>query len=148
MTTPNCTREGKLLPPFAGEGWDGGMRRDRARELRKNPTDAERTLWKHLRLRQAGGHKFRRQQIIGQYIVDFVCLEKRLIIEVDGGQHSEESAYDRQRDKWLAEQGFYVLRFWDNQILQEMDAVRQAIQKALTSNPPPVSSPARGEEDF
>jgi len=124
------------------------MRKDRARELRRNPTDAERALWKHLRLRQVEGNKFRRQQIIGQYIVDFVCLEKRLIIEVDGGQHSEESAYDRQRDKWLAEQGFYVLRFWDNQVLQEMDAVREAIQEALTSNPPPVSSPARGEENF
>ena len=124
------------------------MGKGRARALRKNPTDAERTLWKHLRLRQAGGHKFRRQQILGQYIVDSVCFERRPIIEVDGGQHSEKSKYDRERNKWLAEQGFHVLRFWDNQILQEMDAVRQAIQKALTSNPPPVSSPARGEEDF
>jgi len=124
------------------------MRKDRARELRKNPTDAERALWKHLRLRQAGGHKFRRQQIIGQYIVDFVCFERRLIIKVDGGQHSEESAYDRERDKWLAEQGFHVLRFWNNQVLKEMETVREVIEKALTNNPPPVSSPARGEENF
>jgi very-short-patch-repair endonuclease len=124
------------------------MRKDRARELRKNPTDAERALWKHLRLRQARGHKFRRQQIIGQYVVDFVCFERRLIIEVDGGQHSEESAYDRERDKWLAEQGFHVLRFWNNQVLKEMEAVREVIEKALTNNPPPVSSPARREENF
>ncbi len=124
------------------------MQKDRARELRKNPTDVERTLWKNLRLRQTGGHKFRRQQIIGQYIVDFVCLEKRVIIEVDGGQHSEKSAYDRERDKWLAEQGFRVLRFWNNQVLQETETVREAIQRALTNNPPPVSSPARGEENF
>jgi very-short-patch-repair endonuclease len=121
----------------------GGMRKDRARELRRNPTDAEKTLWKHLRLRQSGGHKFRRQQIIGKYIVDFVCLERRLIIEVDGGQHSEESAYDRERDKWLGEQGFHVLRFWDNQVLQETDAVREAIQQVLTS-PPLLYPPPQG----
>jgi very-short-patch-repair endonuclease len=124
------------------------MGKDRARELRKYPTDAERTLWKHLRLRQVEGNKFRRQQIIGQYIVDFVCLERRLIIEADGGQHLEKSAYDCERDKWLTEKGFHVLRFWNNQVLQEMDAVREAIQQALTSNPPPVSSPARGEEQI
>jgi len=122
------------------------MRKDRARELRKNPTDAEKALWRYLRLRQSGGHKFRRQQIIGQYIVDFVCLERRLIVEVDGGQHSEELAYDRERDKWLEEQGFHVLRFWNNQVLQETGVVKEVIQKALTTNPPPVSSPARGEE--
>jgi very-short-patch-repair endonuclease len=122
----------------------GGMRKDRARELRKSLTEAERALWKHLRLRQAGGHKFRRQQILGQYIVDFVCLERRLIIEVDGGQHSEESGYDRERDKWLAGQGFYVLRLWNDQVLKEMETVREVIQQALTNNPPPVSSPARG----
>jgi len=120
------------------------MRKERARELRKNSTDAEKALWKHLRLRQVGGNKFRNQQIIGQYIADFVCLEKCLIIEVDGGQHSEESAHDRGRDKWLAEQGFRVLRFWNNQVLQETEAVKETIQQALTSTPPPVSSPARG----
>jgi very-short-patch-repair endonuclease len=126
----------------------GGMRKERARELRKNPTEAEKALWKHLRLRQIGGHKFRRQQIFGQYIVDFVCLERRLIIEVDGGQHSKELAYDRERDKWLAEQGFHVLKFWNNQVLQETETVKEVIQKALTDNPPPVSSPARGEDNF
>jgi len=119
------------------------MRKDRARELRKNPTDAEKALWKHLRLRQAGGHKFRRQQIIGQYILDFVCLERRLIIEVDGGQHSEESAYDHERDKWLAERGFHVLRFWNNQVLKEMETVREVIQQALT-NPPLLYPPPQG----
>jgi very-short-patch-repair endonuclease len=136
----------QLLPPAAGEGWDGGMRKDRARELRKNPTDAERALWKHLRLRQIGGHKFRRQQVIGKYIADFVCFEKRLIVGVDGGQHSQEPSYDVERDKWLPEQGFCVLRFWNNQVFQETEAVREAIRQALTNSPPPVSSPARGEE--
>jgi very-short-patch-repair endonuclease len=66
------------------------MNKIKARELRRNPTEAERKLWKHLRLRQIGGYKFRRQQPLGQYIVDFVCLEKKRIVELDGGQHSEQ----------------------------------------------------------
>lgn len=74
------------------------MSTTKARELRNNPTEAERTLWKHLRLRQLGGYKFRRQQPLGPYIVDLICLEKRLIIEVDGGQHSEQKAYDAERN--------------------------------------------------
>ena len=89
------------------------MSTTRAGELRNNPTEAERSLWQHLRLRQLGGHKFRRQQSLGPYIVDFVCLEKRLIIEVDGGQHSEQKAYDAERNTWLEVQGFHVLRFWN-----------------------------------
>jgi very-short-patch-repair endonuclease len=105
----------------------GGMDRIKARELRKNLTEAELTLWKHLRLRQFGGYKFRRQQPIGKYIVDFVCLEKRLIIEVDGGQHSEQVSYDLERSAWLEEQGFRVLRFWDNQVLKETEAVKEVI---------------------
>jgi very-short-patch-repair endonuclease len=105
----------------------GGMDRIKARELKKNLTEAELTLWKHLRLRQFGGYKFRRQQPIGKYIVDFVCLEKRLIIEVDGGQHSEQVSYDLERSAWLEEQGFRVLRFWDNQVLKETEAVKEVI---------------------
>jgi very-short-patch-repair endonuclease len=134
------------FPPLRGKVGMGGMRKDRARELRKNPTDAERALWKHFRLRQIGGHKFRRQQVIGKYIADSVCFEKRLIVEVDGGQHSKEYSYDVERDKWLSEQEFCVLRFWNNQVLQETEAVREAIRQALSNFPPPVSSPARGEE--
>ncbi len=80
------------------------MDKVKARELRKNPTDAERVLWRHRRLRQFGGYKFRRQQPMGKYIVDFVCLEKRLIVEVDGGHHSEQLKYDSERKTWLEEQ--------------------------------------------
>src|ERR1043166_9306571 len=69
----------------------------RAQKLRNNPTDAERVLWHHLRLRQFAGYKFRRQRPIGPDIVDFICLEKRLVVEVDGGQHSSEKAYDERR---------------------------------------------------
>ena len=115
----------------------------RARELRKNPTPAERLLWGQLRGRQLGGHKFRRQDPIGPYIVDFGTFGKRLVIEVDGGQHAADSAYDLARTHWLEEQGFRVLRFWNNQVLANMDGVKEAILEAL-STPPPISSPTGG----
>ena len=120
------------------------MNKIRARELRKNMTEAERALWKHLRLCQVGGHKFRRQQPLGKYIVDFICFEKRLIIEVDGGQHSEQVVYDSDRNAWLEAQGFKILRFWNNQVLKETEAVKETIIGALEPgcytphlNPPP-----------
>ena len=113
------------------------MRTARARELRNNPTKAERTSWKHLRLRQLGGYKFRRQQPLGPYIVDLICLEKRLIIEVDGGQHSEQKAYDAERNVWLEEQGFRVLRFCNHEVLQEIEAVKEVIVRALSCFEPP-----------
>jgi very-short-patch-repair endonuclease len=108
------------------------MNRSRAKELRSNPTDAERILWQHLRLRPLGGYKFRRQQPLGPSIVDFVCLEKRLVIEVDGGQHNTQRSYDEQRDAWLEQQGFRVLRFWKNEVLQNVEGVKGAIWQALT----------------
>ena len=114
-----------------GEGWDGGMNKNKARELRRDMTDAEHSLWKHLRLRQLEGYKFRRQQPIGKYIVDFVCFEKQLIIEIDGGQHSEQVEYDSERSSWLEKQGFRVLRFWNNQVLNETDAVKEMILNTL-----------------
>jgi very-short-patch-repair endonuclease len=123
------------------------MDKHRARELRRNLTDAEKALWRHLRLRQLGGFKFRRQQVIGKYIVDFICLEKRLILEVDGGQHLEQMTYDSKREDWLKSQGFRILRFWDNAVLEETQAVMEAINEALVV-PPPQSSPARGEDAF
>jgi very-short-patch-repair endonuclease len=103
----------------------------KARQLRKNSTEAESTLWKHLRNRQLEGHKFRRQVPLGQYVVDFVCFEHRLIIEIDGGHHQTQTAYDNERTKWLESQGFRVLRFWNNEILGQIDGVSQAILKAL-----------------
>ena len=105
----------------------GGMGQTRARLLRKAMTDAERALWARLRLRQLGGVKFRRQHAIGPYIVDFVCFEKRLVIEVDGGQHGMRTALDARRTDWLASQGFRVLRFWNHHVLQEIEAVQELI---------------------
>lgn len=103
----------------------------RARELRRNLTEAERALWEHLRYRQIGGHKFRRQHGVGPYIVDFTCVEKRLIIELDGGHHTQQAEYDNIRTEWLESQGFQVLRFWNNQVLQEIEAVKLVILNAL-----------------
>jgi very-short-patch-repair endonuclease len=114
-----------------------------ARELRKSMTDAERKLWRGLRMRQMHGYKFRRQFPLGAYIVDFVCLEARLIIEVDGGQHADEKYGDTQRDVWLTDQKFRVMRYWNNQVLNELDAVLADIFRILDATPLP-SSPHPG----
>jgi very-short-patch-repair endonuclease len=98
-----------------------------ARELRNNLTDAESRLWQKLKRRQIATLKFRRQQPIGAFIVDFVCFERRVIVEVDGGQHAERVLYDEQRTRWLEAQGYLVLRFWNNDVLASTEAVAQAI---------------------
>lgn len=101
-----------------------------AKSLRRNMTDAERLLWRHLRAHRLNGHKFRRQQPIGPYIADFVHFGARLIIECDGGQHNQ-SAADQRRDTWLRAQGFRVLRYWNHEILNETDNVLSDIHNAL-----------------
>ena len=118
-----------------------------ARGLRKSMTDAERKLWRGLRMPQLHGYKFRRQFSLGSYIVDFVCLEARLIIEVDGGQHADQKYGDAERDAWLKSQNFHVLRYWNNQVLNELDAVLADIARVLEAKPIPPSqpSPAGGE---
>jgi len=107
------------------------MSSTKARELRKNLTDAEQRLWQGLKRRQIEGVKFRRQQPIGDFIVDFVSFERRLIVEVDGGQHAEQLAYDEKRTRWLEAQGYKVLRFWDNDVLANTEAVMQAVFDAV-----------------
>ena len=134
---------GNLSPsPLAGEGLGRGGLKDRARSLRKNQTDAEHRLWKLLRANRLEAWKFRRQLPIGNYIVDFACPAARLIVEADGGQHSE-SAYDDRRDAWLAAQGWRVTRFWNTDILNNQEGVLSAVLAALPPLPNP--SPARGE---
>ena len=88
-------------------------------------------------MRQVVGHKFRRQFPIGNFIVDFVCLETQLIVEVDGGQHAEKEYGDAKRDAWLESQGFRVLRYWNNQLLNELNAVLMDIARALDAASPP-----------
>ncbi|MFH1869463.1 MAG: endonuclease domain-containing protein [Pseudomonadota bacterium] len=109
-------------------------------KLRKNMTDAEIRLWQRLRGRQIAGCKFRRQHPFLDYVLDFVCLEKRLVVEVDGGQHLENER-DQLRDGRLHEAGFRVLRFWNNQVLHETDAVVEVIWAALQSDAP-VATPS------
>jgi very-short-patch-repair endonuclease len=111
-----------------------------ARTLRKQMTDAERLLWWHLRHGQLG-FQFRRQAPIGRYIVDFACFEAKLVIELDGSQHLAAQHEDLLRDTWLTSQGFKVLRFWNNHVFIETEAVLAAIQQAL---PPPHPSPIKG----
>ena len=114
-----------------------------AREMRRDPTEAERKLWSILRAGRMNGAKFKRQEQIGNYIVDFVCFRSKLIVEADGSQHAD-SERDRVRDVWLTDHGFRVLRFWNNDILGKTDGVADTILAALTL-PHPSNSPTGGE---
>ena len=114
----------------------------RARSLRKNPTDAERKLWQRLRALPGAAH-FRRQATIGSYFADFACHTNRLVIEIDGGQHAD-SASDGRRTDYLNALGYRVLRFWNNDVLGNIDGVLETIIDALRVAPPtPDPSPPR-----
>jgi very-short-patch-repair endonuclease len=112
------------------------QRTARARSLRFRSTDAETKLWNRLRARAIGGHKFVRQEPVGPYIVDFVCRERRLIVEVDGGQHATDPK-DATRTQWLNDHRYRVLRFWNNDVLQNIDGVLEVIANALDAEAPP-----------
>ena len=113
-----------------------------AKTLRSKQTEAEQRLWYHLRAHRFLGLKFKRQKPMGRYIVDFVCLEQRLIIEIDGGQHSEQVHYDQRRDAWLRSQGYTVLRFWNNDVMQQLEGVLEQIR--LTLSPAPLPQVGEG----
>jgi|SRR5882672_1556798 len=113
-----------------------------AKHLRSHSTDAEALLWRHLRAHRFAGWKFKRQQPIGPYIVDFVCLAARVVIEVDGGQHLESDA-DARRDAWLRQQGFEVVRVWNNDVMLRTESVLSFLLERLPLSPGP--SPTRGE---
>jgi len=108
-----------------------------ARKLRKESTDAERLLWKHLRNRLLAGYKFRRQVIIGNYIVDLLCLETGLIIEIDGSQHMQQLSYDDERTEYLEGLGYKVIRFWNHEVLHNTGAVLEHIYNELNNIPSP-----------
>ena len=111
-----------------------------AKSMRSHQTEAESKLWYHLRAHRFMGLKFKRQKPVGRYIADFVCWEHRLIVELDGGQHAEEAAYDRQRDAWLRSQGYTVLRFWNHEVMGEMEGVLEQIRCAVAPEPSPKAA--------
>ena len=102
-----------------------------AKRMRHQPTDAEAAIWAALRAGRLSGHKFKRQQPLGRYIADFVCFQSRLIVEIDGGQHVDAEAADRARSRWLQDQGFRVIRFWNDGVLLRTDLVLSEILRAL-----------------
>jgi very-short-patch-repair endonuclease len=104
---------------------------DFARKLRTNATGPERILWSRLRKRGLGGFRFRRQRPIGPYICDFVCLSEKVIVELDGSQHAQQSEYDMRRDTILRSNGFRILRFWNGDVVNHLDVVLETIYTAL-----------------
>jgi very-short-patch-repair endonuclease len=118
----------------------------KARILRgEHATEVEKALWRHLRAGQLGGVKFRRQHPLGAYILDFVSLEARLVIELDGGQHADEAraAHDRRRTRYLEDEGFIVLRFWNNDVTENLMGVLETILTTLASRPSPPTPLSR-----
>lgn len=115
-----------------------------SKNLKSEMTEAEKLLWSKIRRKQLNGVKFCRQKIVGNYIVDFLSFEKRLIIELDGGQHASQTEYNSVRTKYLEEQGFTVIRFWNNEVLQRTDDIMNMLWELTYSevssphpNPPP-----------
>ena len=112
-----------------------------ARKLRHQSIDAERMLWKYLRAHRMAGYKFKRQVVIEPYIVDFMCLEARLIVEADGGQHLEQVEDDLKRSRFLESLGYKVVRFWNHEILCDIHSVLERIHSCLIESPSPHPSP-------
>lgn len=123
------------------------MHVDRARDLRCRSTDAEQKLWRRLRNRQLQGWKFRRQHPLDRYIVDFVCSGAGLVVELDGSKHEEQQAYDDARTHKLQSFGYWVLRFWDNDALTNMEGVLEVVLEALASPAPHASPLPEGERE-
>jgi very-short-patch-repair endonuclease len=124
------------------------VRPERARRLRSNPTEVEKRLWMRNRKRQLFDHRFRRQVPIGPYIVDFACVERSLIVEVDGGQHSWRADKDLQRTAWLEAHGWHVVRFWNNEVMENIDGVLEELVLKLRECgdfPHPDPPPQAGE---
>ena len=118
-----------------------------AKILRRRPTEAEKFMWRYLKSRQLEGLKFRRQEPIGNYVVDFVCYEKKIIVEIDGGQHCAER--DGNRNRWLESQDFKILRFWNTEVLKNAQGVWEVIRKnCLSCDSPSPAPPIKGGEIY
>ncbi len=121
---------------------DGTEALARIRQLRREMTPAEKRLWSCLRNRRLEGFKFRRQDWIGPFIGDFVCWQARLIVEVDGSDHAGQVEYDEDRDRYLAGEGFDVLRFWNNEVMGDLEAVLTSVRARLLKRVPSPSHAA------
>ena len=138
-----------------GEGWEGVMKKHpvdgahaRARTLRQNMAEAEKRVWQILRSHQMNGYKFRRQVPIGRCIADFACHEARLIIEIDGRQHDPSSPPEIERTEFLQNEGYRIVRFWNNEVLEKLDGVHQTIAEELSRITPTQTLPhQRGGPD-
>ncbi|HLD35101.1 MAG TPA: endonuclease domain-containing protein [Planctomycetota bacterium] len=138
--------------PLVGEGRVRGTQQymglsNLAKNLRKQSTNTERLLWRHLKAKQLQDFKFRRQQPIGNYIVDFVCFERKVVVELDGGQHADtkHTEKDKRRDILLRKQGYKVLRFWDNEVWSNLRGVIDVIREKCEEHPP-LTPPIKGGE--
>lgn len=142
---PQANREGGMNSAHRPVS---GLQRGRAKSLRREMTDAERKLWMALRGHRFQGLSFRRQAPIGPFIADFVCHRRRLIIEIDGGQHATRPAHDLRRDTWLASKGYRVLRFWNSDVLRNIEGVLETIVNAIAGDiPPSLTLPLKGGGD-
>ena len=136
----------KKAPPLQGRGLGWGLSieriqwlQQRAAEMRRNPTEPEKRLWRHLSNSQLAGHKFRRQAVIGPFIADFLCSQSGLIVEVDGDTHDD--AKDRLRDDWLGEHGYHVVRVTNHDVMANMEGVMHVIASAVNAAPSRWNSP-------
>ena len=134
-----------MRPPYVDKAYDRTPTL-RSRELRSNPTDAERLLWRYLRNRQLGDVRFNRQVPIGPFICDFAARTPKLVIELDGGHHALSADYDSQRTIFLERQGYRVIRFWNNDVLMNTQGVLTLIEEALKDRPSPSPSRSAGGE--
>lgn len=143
MPMPEDRHQYESPPPKGGRDREGGQTNQsprrwadetalkRGRHLRRDMTDAERTLWFRLRGRRLEGYRFRKQVPLGHYVADFACMAPRLVVEVDGGQHASQIERDETRTEWLQSQGFKVLRFWNHEVSENLDGVLLTIVDAL-----------------
>ena len=117
---------------------------DHAKVMRSAQTPVEERLWYFLRADRFLGLKFKRQKPLGPYIVDFICMERGLVVELDGGQHGDQVTYDREHDAWLAGQGFTVLRFWNHDVMNQIESVLERIRQFVEASSPPAPLPQAG----